>query len=240
MRRARVHHVKAGPITLPPEEAHHLRDVLRMSQGDAVELFDAEGRTAQGTIDTIDARSVTVVVTGGIREPAAERLRWTVASAVPKGNRADWMIEKLSELGTDRFVPLATQRSVVHPEGKGKRERWMRIADEASKQSRRVGVMQIEELVELSTFLRSLKGTGWYFSTEAGAVVGITDAPVEASTLNLLIGPEGGWTEEEARLLREAGLTAVSLGTTILRVETAAVAAAAIVAAIVAPRIAPR
>lgn len=239
MRRARVHHVKAGPITLPPEEAHHLRDVLRMSQGDAVELFDAEGRTAQGTIDTIDARSVTVVVTGGIREPAAERLRWTVASAVPKGNRADWMIEKLSELGTDRFVPLATQRSVVHPEGKGKRERWMRIADEAAKQSRRVGVLQIEDLAELDAFLRSLEGTGWYLSTDAGAI-GVTDAPVEGAILNLLIGPEGGWTEEETRLLREAGLTAVSLGTTILRVETAAVAAAAIVAAIVAPRIAPR
>src|SRR5688572_5080185 len=161
MRRVRVHHVKAGPITLDPEESHHLRDVLRMSQGDSVELFDAVGRTAQGRIDTIDARSVTVVIVGDVREPAAERLRWTVASAVPKGNRADWMIEKLSELGTDRFVPLATQRSVVHPAGKSKRERWMRIADEAAKQSRRVGVMQIGELVELDALLRSLEGTGW-------------------------------------------------------------------------------
>jgi 16S rRNA (uracil1498-N3)-methyltransferase len=238
MRRARVQHVTTGHLSLDTEEAHHLRDVLRMSQGEAVEVFDAAGRSAQGTIHTIDARSVTVVVTGDVREPAPRALCWTVASAVPKGNRVDWMVEKLSELGTDRFVPLATQRSVVHPEGKGKRERWMRIAAEAAKQSRRVGVMRIEELVELNEFLRSMQGAGWYFSTEAGAV-----APAEAlvgdKSLNLLIGPEGGWTEEETRQLREAGLTPVSLGTTILRVETAAVAAAAIVAAVIAPRVTP-
>jgi 16S rRNA (uracil1498-N3)-methyltransferase len=238
MRRVRVQHVTTGHLSLDPEEAHHLRDVLRMSQGEAVEVFDAEGRSAQGAITTVDARSVTVVVTGDIRQPAAKSLRWTVASAVPKGNRVDWMIEKLSELGTDRFVPLATRRSVVHPEGKGKRERWMRIAAEAAKQSRRVGVMRIEELVELKTFLQSMQGAGWYFSTEDGAVAPAA-VPLTGDPLNLLIGPEGGWTEEETRQLRDAGLTPVSLGATILRIETAAVAAAAVVAAVVAPRVTP-
>jgi 16S rRNA (uracil1498-N3)-methyltransferase len=234
MRRVRVQHVIPGELSLDADEAHHIRDVLRMSEGDAVEVFDAGGRIGQGRIGKSDARSVMVVV-DEVHDPIGRRLRWTVASAVPKGSRVDWMIEKLSELGTDRFVPLATQRSVVHPEGKGKRERWMRIAAEAAKQSRRTGVMQIDELTDLAAFVRGMNGPGWYFSTEEQAVLA-TEAPCDGEPLNLLIGPEGGWTDEEMRQLREAGLTAVSLGATILRVETAAVAAAAIVAAAVAPR----
>ena len=215
-----------------------MRDVLRMEAGEAVEVFDAAGRTAQCVIATVDARAVVVAVRH-VAEPGERWFWWTVAAAVPKGNRADWMIEKLSELGTDRFVPLATRRSVVHPEGKGKRQRWTRIADEAAKQSRRVGVMRIDELMELDAFLRESGGAGWFFSTEQGSVA-VTEARIEAGHLNLLVGPEGGWTPEETLQLRAAGLTAVSLGATILRVETAAVAAAAVVAAVVAPRFGPR
>ena len=235
MRRVRVQYVAAGELPLDADEAHHLRDVLRLRVGDIVEVFDPLGRSAQATIATVDARSVTVHA-GPVQQPPAPPLRLTVASAVPKGNRADWMIEKLSELATHRFIPLATQRSIVHPGGKGKRERWMRIAVEAAKQSRRAGVMLIDELTDLDAFLQSLPGPGWYCSTEPGAVPA-ADAPVNGPDLRLLIGPEGGWTDEEIRNLRHAGLTPVSLGDTILRIETAAVAGAAIVAAIVALRI---
>ena len=241
MRRVRVENLTVGELRLEAEEAHHLRDVLRLARGEAVEVFDAEGRTAQGELCAVDGRGVTVLVRD-VREPDRRGLLWTVASAVPKGGRVDWMIEKLSELGADRFVPLATQRSVVHPEGKGKRERWARIAAEAAKQSRRVGVMGIGELVELKAFLAQMSGAGWYLSTGARGV-SVEEAAgrlggMATEQLNLLIGPEGGWTEQEERELSEAGLTGVSLGRTILRVETAAVAAAAVVAAVVVPRVA--
>jgi 16S rRNA (uracil1498-N3)-methyltransferase len=208
-----------------------------METGEAVEVFDAEGRSAQATISAVDARSVVVIVEH-VSEATERRFRWTIAAAVPKGNRADWMMEKLSELGTDRFVPLATQRSVVLPEGKGKRDRWTRIANEAAKQSRRIGVMRIDELVELDGFLRESSGPGWFFSTDEDAVVA-TNARVDAGNLNLLIGPEGGWTPEETDRLRAAGLTPVSLGATILRVETAAATAAVVAPRFAQPRHSP-
>jgi 16S rRNA (uracil1498-N3)-methyltransferase len=164
------------------------------------------------------------------------------------------MVEKLSELGAAAFIPLAAERSVVLPEGKGKHGRWSRIAAEAAKQSRRSGVMRVDEMVTVDRLLADLSGPAWYFSTRTGAVslaeavrrLGQESAPHagrlnrglgEGMRLTLLIGPEGGWTDGEVARFENAGLTAVSLGRTILRIETAAVAAAALAAAVVTPAI---
>jgi 16S rRNA (uracil1498-N3)-methyltransferase len=121
---------------------------------------------------------------------------------------------------------------VVLPEGKNKRERWVRIATEAAKQSRRAGVMRVGELTKLEAVLGACD-RAWFLATEAGAApVGIRDAleSVEPGTgLCAFIGPEGGWTDDELRLFAAAGATAVRLTDTILRVETAAVAVAAVV-----------
>jgi 16S rRNA (uracil1498-N3)-methyltransferase len=187
-------------------------------------------------------------VTVRVRElsPIAQAsLQWIIASAVPKGNRADWMVEKLSELGTGSFIPLVTARSIVVPEGKNKVKRWQRLAEEAAKQSRRRGIMQIGAVAELAPVLKHLQSPqtskAWYFSTAPGAMpVGqaidaLKQTQPAPSSLLLFIGPEGGWTDEEIRLFTDAGLTGVGMGGTILRIETAAVAAAAIVAAMVAP-----
>ena len=150
----------------------------------------------------------------------------TVASAVPKGDRADWMIEKLSELGVAAFIPLRTARSVVHPEGAGKLDRWNRIAVEAAKQSRRNGVMRIEPLASLTSLLPKIEpGEGIFFSTGDAPIVGTITAP-KASTL--LIGPEGGWTADEEAAMRSRGLTPASPVPTILRIETAAVLSAGV------------
>ena len=88
-----------------------------------------------------------------VHEPAADGLSWTVAAAVPKGERADWMVEKLSELGCHAFVPLLAERSVVQPKGTGKRDRWLRLATESAKQCRRRGVMRIESPTTLDELL---------------------------------------------------------------------------------------
>ena len=146
------------------------------------------------------------------------------------------MVEKLSELGASGFVPLITARSVVSAEGKNKRQRWERLANEAAKQSRRRGVMRIAEVTPVEKLIGELKGSGWYLSLHDGAKP-MRDvlADVRGKSLTLLIGPEGGWTEEEIGMFDEAGLTGVRMGGSILRVETASVAAAAIVAAMVAP-----
>ena len=167
-----------------------------------------------------------------------------VAAAVPKGDRADWMVEKLSELGVDEFVPLAAARSVVLPEGRGKHDRWNRIATEAAKQSRRAGVMRITKLTDLSGALAGAtdaaqSGRAWFLTTEDDAAVPIStalrDVPAGAR-LTVFVGPEGGWTVEERQQFAAAGATAVRLGPTILRVETAAIATAVVVACAPRPR----
>ena len=234
LRRLHIDALRAGSVELNREEAHHARDVLRLKVGDAVELFDDAGNLARGTIEQSDASAVVALV--ALVERAGARptsTGITIASAVPKGDRADWMIEKLSELGVHRFVPLATARSVVHPAGRNKRDRWLRIATEAAKQSRRAGVMSIDELTALDKVV----------AINPGALLLDIDPQAPSlhdhlqyqpsnlqSQLTLLIGPEGGWTDEEVARMRAAGLTGVRLTATILRVETAAVAAAAIVA----------
>src|SRR5438132_1708265 len=110
MRRLRVERVKIGNIELEEREAHHARDVLRMAVGEEVEVFDGEGRVGVARIERVGK---TVVVRVERMEESACGFEWWVAAAVPKGNRADWMVEKLSELGASGFVPLITQRSVV-------------------------------------------------------------------------------------------------------------------------------
>ncbi|HVT90026.1 MAG TPA: RsmE family RNA methyltransferase [Tepidisphaeraceae bacterium] len=217
--------LSAGGIELDSRQAHHVRDVLRLKTGDTVEVFDDAGHSASATIETCDANRVCVQVKQ-VQEVSESR-QIIVASAVPKGNRADWMIEKLSELGVSRFIPLETSRSVVLPAGKGKYDRWRRIATESAKQSRRSGVMQIDELISLDKLLASSEVKGVYLSTEPDARSISSFIPHPSSFL--LIGPEGGWTDGETSLMKSSGLTAAKLTGTILRVETAAVLAAGIV-----------
>src|SRR5439155_11117754 len=124
-----VEQVRTGEIALNAAEAHHLRDVLRLPVGTVVEVFDDSGHVAGAAISHSDERHVRVVVQA--LHEAAVTPALTVAAAVPKGERADWMVEKLSELGVDRFIPLVTARSVVLPAGKNKTSRWTRIAVES-------------------------------------------------------------------------------------------------------------
>jgi 16S rRNA (uracil1498-N3)-methyltransferase len=227
-RRIHVTQIRLGNVPLPVPEAHHVRDVLRLTAGTAVELFDSTGNVATGVICHLDSDSVVVKVDAIEARAEAAGCRLTVASAVPKSDRADWMIEKLSELGVDRFIPLATARSVVLPSGQNKIDRWARIAVEAAKQSRRNGVMEIGALTSLSEAIAATP-RGVCLSTADGATpIGqmMRGSPVDK--LAIFIGPEGGWTPEELSKMADANFVAASLTPTILRVETAAVIAAGI------------
>ena len=239
MRRVRVEQVRVGEIKLAEGEAHHVRDVLRLVVGVEVEVFDEQGNVGMGRIARSDGKSV-VVKAERVETRDPGQFEWWVAAAVPKGTRGDWMVEKLSELGASGFVPLISKRSVVSVEGKNKLARWERLASEAAKQSKRRGVMKIGDVMDVAKFVAQIKLPGWYLSLhdharKIGDVVVEIVRDKQIKALTLLIGPEGGWTDEEIRLFDRAGLTGVRMGASILRVETAAVAAAAIVAAMVAP-----
>jgi 16S rRNA (uracil1498-N3)-methyltransferase len=232
--------LRAGEIVLGEREAHHVRDVLRLGAGDAVEVFDDAGAVAPGTIVSCDAGGVVVRVDDVTGDDPGAAVALTIASAVPKGDRADWMVEKLSELGVARFIPLAAARSVVLPEGRNKRERWTRIATEAAKQSRRRGVMRIDELTRLIDALRGAPSAPagiWHLSTTAPATP-ILDlvGRSQLRELTAFIGPEGGWTADEIELFEAADAVAVRMTSTILRIETAAIAVAAVVGSISPPQ----
>src|SRR5262245_51824438 len=111
IRRLHAPQISVGIIELDQLESHHARDVLRLRAGDEIQLFDDTGKVADGRIVRCDKSKMLVEI--GAVTPAPTQPLLVVASAVPKGERADWMIEKLSELGVSRFVPLATERSIV-------------------------------------------------------------------------------------------------------------------------------
>ena len=228
LRRVHTPRLHVGSITLDPSGSKHARDVLRLDEGDQVEIFDDAGNVAVGAIVALSPS--VVVRVASITSSPAKVFDLTIASAIPKGERADWMIEKLSELGVSRFIPLATERSVVLPEGRNKRDRWIRIATESAKQSRRAGVMQIDELTQLKEVVARAPRSCSYLSPEASAGT----EPLPPSTL--LVGPEGGWTDDEIQLFARSDIQPLKLTQTILRIETAAIAAAAIVLTSNSPR----
>jgi len=240
-RRIHVQHLRAGDVPLDAAQAHHARDVLRLTDGQRVEVFDDAGRVAPGVLVIAGGEVFVRVEAHDVTEADAAGPRLTIAAAVPKADRADWMVEKLSELGVAEFIPLAAERSVVLPEGRNKRDRWARIATEAAKQSRRAGVMGIAELTPVEKALERAGvdgGKAWFLSTEAPSPVAVSDALRDlpaAAPLTAFIGPEGGWTEREVRQFHAAGAVAVGLTRTVLRVETAAVATAAVVGAFRSP-----
>ena len=251
-RRFRIPKLWVGEVHLEPAEAHHALAVLRLETGEWVELFDDAGFTAGGELIVVGDHGAAVRVRQIL--PPAARFRWTVAAALPKGDRADWMVEKLSELGAAAFIPLAATRSVVLPEGTSKHQRWQRLAVESAKQSRRAGVMRIDSLTSLGEALDRLPRkphhpadapsdagaapAAWVMATEIPAMSvndAIADALVARLThLTIFIGPEGGWTAGELQAFTQAGVVAVRLTHSVLRVETAAVAAGAIVASMLA------
>jgi len=233
-RRLHTPRLLVGRVLIDPIQARHAREVLRLAEGATVELFDDQGATATGQLVFVDDHATAVDVSEIVQPKLGSEPQLIVASAVPKGERADWMVEKLSELGVAAFIPLAAVRSVVLPKGTGKHCRWTRIATESAKQSRRTGVMRIEPLMPLNELL-SRNPNGLLLSMDAAAK-SILDARAANSPgeLILFIGPEGGWTESEIEAFSAAGIQPVRLTSTILRVETAAIAAAAVLQSLIA------
>ncbi len=228
IRRFHIARLRTGFVDLDPAEAHHVRDVLRLTEGVTLELFDDSGQTATGPLVMVHPAVVRVQILT-VENKFADSFRLTIAAAVPKGDRADWMIEKLSELGVHRFVPLVTERSVVLPSGKNKFDRWNRIALEAAKQSRRSGVMEIGELTPVATAIAD-KQAGVFLSTEPGCtpITAATDSISANTAIIIYVGPEGGWAPGEISAFTAAQISALALTGTILRVETAAITAAAV------------
>jgi len=211
---------------LDPDESHHARRVLRLDVGAVIELFDGKGRTARGAIEGWSGGAAVKLSEVRVTPPLRPAL--DLAVAIPKGPRADEMVNQLSQLGVDRLIPLGTERSVVDPRPQ-KLEKFSRAAVESAKQCGRAWLMSVEAQVSFDAALAMPHDVKLIASPGAAAGDDRLARVRAAQRVLVLIGPEGGWTEGELLAAREAGCVAWSLGPNILRIETAAVAAAAIV-----------
>lgn len=230
MRRFYSPAITAAPlrVELERDEARHLRDVLRLREGEVVAVFDGKGHEFTARIDRISKNGAALSVISEIAPSAPESpLELTLAVALLKSDKFDLVTQKAVELGVSRIVPLITKRGDVKPKDVEKRaERWRRIALEATKQCGRARLTVIDEPIGFARFCSGSVGkTVLLFSERGGAPFGDLSA---RTAITAVTGPEGGWDDAELELARSSGFEIVTLGGRILRAETAAIAIASI------------
>jgi len=223
-----------GTAALSDDEAHHAATVRRLQVGDEVVLFDGAGREGLGRITAAGRRTVTVEVARIVERPFETRHRLTLAVAMPKAHRAGYLIEKCTELGVAAFWPITSERSVARA-GAAAVAKWSRRAVEAAKQSGRAWIPNVEAPRTFAATCASAGTLDGAFLAELGASLPslsmrLATLPAPSRVL-VWIGPEGGWSPAERDLAISSGGVAVRLSPTVLRTETAAVAACAAVAA---------
>ena len=209
-------------VELDSGQANYLGNVLRMREGSEVLLFDGGSGEWLGRVSEAGKKRMTLTVERRTREPEAMPDVW-LAFAPVKRAQTDWLVEKATELGAARLVPVITQRTIVD---RVKLERLETITIEAAEQCGRTRLPGISDPIPLGRFLSDLGGRSLYFADENGGAPAA--AAFEAGPATILTGPEGGFTDDERTAIRKApGAVAISLGPRILRAETAALAALA-------------
>ena len=240
--------VAGNTAVLTGEHASHLSRVLRAKAGQEFDIA-VDGRVLRGTVTSVSDERVEFSL--GQEQDARSGPQLTLVLSIFKFDRMEWAIEKCTEIGVSRIIPLVARRTDAHLAAAAvkRRERWERIARQASEQSRRAKPPEIEAPAKLA-HLEGSAGISPASQVPMRVVLAETsaDAPLRAIVetlaasqesaqahasdppqLMLAIGPEGGWTDEELRWFREAGWAFASLGDTILRAETAAIVASAVV-----------
>ena len=222
-----------GSVDITGPEARHIKDVLRLRAGDPLLLFDGSGMEFRGEITTIDKGLVSVNILEEKEGDTESPIEIVLGQGIPKSDKMDLIVQKSTELGVSRIVPIYTERVVPKSFSPNKLERWQRIAVEACKQSRRVKVPEISEPLTFEQFIKnaepsSLRLIPW----EGEKGISLKKAfPVslESNKVSFIVGPEGGLTETEIGTAKKGGFVPVSLGKRILRTETVSLSLISIV-----------
>lgn len=232
-------------VTLEEGETRHLRDVLRLKTGDTINVFDGEGREFKCRVEAIEKRSTDLAILNEVQPTAPESsLDLTICAAILKGDKTDFAVQKLVELGVNRFVPMLTARTDVRPKDAAKRVvRWRKIAFEAAKQCGRAKLMSIAEVLKFEDALRKparpefpaehLRVGGQskgeeavvLFSERDGETFNIKSSP---ASLTAFLGPEGGWDDSELDRAKQLEIPIFTLHGRIMKADTAAIAISAI------------
>jgi 16S rRNA (uracil1498-N3)-methyltransferase len=212
---------EGAELHLDPIRGRRLRDVLRLRIGATLAVFDGQGREHEGRVTAMTGNAVTLTLGAALTPLPEPPVPVVIVCAFPRSSRGDWLVEKATELGVVQLVPLEADRSVMHP-GEGRIERWQRIAVEAAEQCGRacipfVGGEAPSDALHIVADPEAGDSIRDCFD-RLGAV---------PRAVAVHIGPEGGWTDDELSALDARGALRVSLGPRLLRVETAAILAAA-------------
>lgn len=213
-------------VTLTADEARHLREVLRLKPGDEVSVFDGEGKEFRARVAQARREFAELDLDEEIPPARPESpLQITLAVALLKGEKFDLVVQKATELGVNKLVPLVTRYADIklrdESDANKRVARWQRISLEAAKQSGRAVVPEVSLPVTLDSLFNE---TCLLFSERGGH--GLTQ--IETDAVTAIIGSEGGWSDEELDEARAAGAHIVTLGGRILRAETAAITATAL------------
>jgi 16S rRNA (uracil1498-N3)-methyltransferase len=217
-----------GSFDLPPEAAHHASRVLRLREGDSVEIFDGIGNERRGIIAGISGKHVTVGELAATDTGRESPLRTVLAQALSSSEKMDWVIQKATELGVTEIQPLDTERSVARltADRAAKRmEHWRQVAISACEQCGRNVLPQIHAPLDIMAWLRQVQS-----APETRLILlpqGATSLhaqPKPQAGVVLLIGAEGGFAPAESEAALQCGFTPIRMGARVLRTETAAVA----------------
>ena len=220
-------------LTLQAEEARHLRDVLRLKPGDEVYVFDGEGKEFRCEIEESRKDTTRLKILAPVQPSRPESpLRLTLAIALLKSDKFDLVVQKATELGAVRIVPVMTKLADIRlrdeSDAAKRVTRWQRIALEAAKQSGRALVPEVGQPVSIELLIQTvLDQIKVMFSEREGqSLREFKDKAAEnRHAITALVGSEGGWTDEEISLARNNDWAIVTLGGRILRAETAAITA---------------
>ena len=218
--------VRGDDATLVGDQAKQIADVLRLAAGDHVVLV-RDGTEMEVRLETVGRSSVAGVVVGRRPSSAEPRIRLTLALPLLRGDRSEEVIEAVTQLGVSRIVPFTSERSVVRDLSDAKLARWGRIARESAETARRGRIPLIEQRVPWTVLFAELDPpviVAWEGERERPLKEAISP---NSSALSVVVGPEGGLSDEEITSARASGATTVSLGALNLRSETAAIAAIA-------------
>ena len=218
--------VVPGPLALGPEAARHLTTVLRMRAGEEFLIFPGDGSEWLARLETLTGKKgATATVVDLVRQEPATALSVELCCALVRAARFETMVEKCTELGADVIRPMTCEHTNRgDAPSPARKERWERIAIEATEQSGRLRVPVIADTVAFNDLIKRpgpfviADGSGDDWATVAGVLP-------DAGALSLLVGPEGGWSDAELARGRAAGALTLRLGSNVLRTETAAIAA---------------
>lgn len=214
-------------VILNGEDARHMGRVLRMAPGDEITVCDGEGTDYMCRIENIDKESVTAAVLGKEPCPAELPCKITLYQCIPKAGKMDSVIQKATELGASEIVPVLSKYCVAKGE---KAERWQKIAYEAAKQCKRGIIPIVRNTVSFEEAVLEMSKKDISFMPYEAATDGKITVSGDEKTVGFIIGPEGGFSEDEVEKAENAGIKICTLGKRILRTETAGSAVLAVLA----------